>query len=188
MVFVEGNCAIDSFYIGKYPVTQGQWKAVMGNNPSYFKKGYDYPVETVSWTEAQEFINLLNDISCRRYRLPMEAEWEYAARGGNKSKGCEYSGSNNINDVAWYYYNIPSNNYGESGYGTQPVGRKAPNELGIYDMSGNVYEWCQDLYEESSRVLRGGSWRYIEDFCRVANRNHFSSVNRNNFVGFRVVC
>ena len=154
----------NDYYIGKYEVTQALWQTVMGNNPSEFK-GDNLPVETVSWYDCQEFISKLNRITGKMFRLPTEAEWEYAARGGNKSRGYQYSGSNNLSDVAWY-----GNNSGDE---THAVGTKQPNELGIYDMSGNVDEWCQDwkgAYSSSSqvnptgansgssRVIRGGSW------------------------------
>ena len=154
----------NDYYIGKYEVTQALWQTVMGNNPSEFK-GDNLPVETVSWYDCQEFISKLNRITGKMFRLPTEAEWEYAARGGNKSRGYQYSGSNNTLDVAWFRDNSGSN--------THAVGTKQPNELGIYDMSGNVDEWCQDwkgAYSSSSqvnptgansgssRVIRGGSW------------------------------
>ena len=183
---------LNNYYIGKYPVTQAQWKAVMGNNPSYFK-GDNLPVECVSWDDVQEFIRKLNAMTGKKYRLPTEAEWEYAARGGNKSKGYKYSGSNDINAVAWYY--------GNSEEQTHPVGTKAANELGIYDMSGNVYEWCSDWYGEyigapqnnptsldtsSIRVLRGGGWSSSAKKDRVSNRSNFTPGSRNNISGFRL--
>ena len=157
---------VSDFYIGKYEVTQQLWEYVMGDNPSFFT-GSHRPVECVSWNDCQEFIRRLNKITGKTFRLPTEAEWEYAARGGNKSKGYKYAGSNIINDVAWYY--------GNSSSGTHKVGTKTPNELGIYDMCGNVWELCSDRYSSSyyssspsvnptgpssgsSRVDRGGSW------------------------------
>ena len=169
----------NDYYIGKYEVTQALWQAVMDNNPSYFK-GDDLPVEMVSWDDCQEFISKLNIITGKTFRLPTEAEWEYAARGGNKSRGYQYSGSNNLSDVAWYEDN--------SGKKTHTVGSKQSNELGIYDMSGNVWEWCQDWltpYSSSSqvnptgansgpgRVYRGGSWtnnavKYCSSSCRIS--------------------
>jgi formylglycine-generating enzyme required for sulfatase activity len=168
---------VSSFQIGKYEVTQAQWRAVMGNNPSHFSGCDNCPVENVSWNNVQDFIRKLNQQTGKRYRLPTEAEWEFAARGGNKSKGHKYSGGNNLNSVAWYDDN--------SGSKTHPVGQKQANELGIYDMSGNVWEWCEDWYGDyssspqtnpkgpsygSRRVLRGGSWYSDAKYCRVSNR------------------
>jgi len=186
LVYVEGTgsgiMATKGFYIGKFEVTQAQWRAIMGSNPSNFK-GDNLPVEMVSWNDAQEFLTRLNQQTGRNYRLPTEAEWEFAARGGTADKfcpgGCTYSGSNNVGNVAWYD--------GNSGSRTQPVGTKAPNELGIYDMSGNVWEWCQDA-EGSDRVGRGGGWsNFTLSFLSVTVRSSFSPVNRYNFLGFRVV-
>ena len=131
----------NDYYMSKYEVTQALWQAVMGNNPSW-NKGDNLPVECVSWDDCQEFISKLNRITGKTFRLPTEAEWEYAARGGKKSRGYQYSGSNNISDVAWYFDN--------SGNKTHAVGSKQANELGIYDMSGNVCEWCQDRYGKYS--------------------------------------
>ena len=185
---------LSSFYIGKTEVTQNLWMAVMGGNPSYFKKGGNYPVESVSWDDIQEFLKKLNAATGKMYRLPIEAEWEYAARGGSKSSGYKYSGSNNIGDVAWYNDNSSNE--------THLVASKAPNELGIYDMSGNVWEWCQDWYGNytsstqtnpqgassgSDRVLRGGSWSYGAKICRVSFRNGNGPDIRFNDSGFRLV-
>jgi formylglycine-generating enzyme required for sulfatase activity len=180
------------YYISKYLVTQSQWKAVMGNNPSYFK-GKNLPVETVSWDDIQEFLTKLNEKSGKNYRLPTEAEWEYACKGGNQSKGYKYSGSNNVDDVVWYWENSKSK--------THPVGTKAPNELGIYDMSGNVWEWCHDWYDDyidtpqtnptgpdegSVRVVRGGSWYYFARFCRVSHRDCNAPEDSFFNLGFRI--
>ncbi|MCF2580243.1 SUMF1/EgtB/PvdO family nonheme iron enzyme [Prevotella stercorea] len=183
----------NDYYIGKYEVTQALWKAVMGNNPSNFK-GDNLPVEMVSWDECQEFISKLNSITGKTFRLPTEAEWEYAARGGKKSRGYQYSGSNNLADVAWYEDN--------SGSKTHAVGSKQANELGIYDMSGNVWEWCQDWYKGyssssqvnptgansgSNRVFRGGSWFDAARSCRSSCRSNNTPVTRYYFFGLRLV-
>ena len=183
----------NDYYIGKYEVTQALWKAVMGKNPSNFK-GDNLPVEEVSWNDCQKFISKLNSITGKTFRLPTEAEWEYAARGGKKSRGYQYSGSNNLSDVAWYTDN--------SGSKTHTVGSKQANELGIYDMSGNVYEWCQDWkgsYSSSSqvnptgdnsgsfRVDRGGSWNYAARDCRSSYRGSYAPVYRGYNLGLRLV-
>ncbi len=188
---------LTDYYIGKYVVTQGLWKAVMGSNPSYFQKGDDYPVEQVSWNDIQTFLTKLNQMTGKKYALPTEAQWEYAARGGVKSKGYKYSGGDNIDEVAWYWGNS------EEKYSTSPVGKKSPNELGIYDMSGNVLEWCSDGYNSYSsraqtnptgpstgsyRVIRGGSWNFNAGYCRVSNRDSYSPGIRSNGLGFRVAC
>jgi formylglycine-generating enzyme required for sulfatase activity len=187
---------VRDFYIGKYEVTQKEWRDVMGSNPSSFKNcGDDCPVESVSWNDVQEFIRKLNQKTGKKYRLPTEAEWEYAARGGSQSKGYKYSGSNNIDNVAWYT--------GNGGSKTNPVGRKQPNELGIYDMSGNVWEWVSDWYGSnyygsgvnnnptgpssgSYRVDRGGSWFNFALICRVANRDYGHPDGRDSGLGFRL--
>ena len=184
---------LSSYSIGETEVTQSLWKAVMGYNPSYYK-GDDLPVENVSWDDVQTFINELNSKTGRTFRLPTDAEWEYAARGGNKSRGYKYSGSNAIGDVAWYDDN--------SGEKTHPVKTKKANELGIYDMTGNVWEWCEDWYGEyssasqtnpkgpstgSDRVLRGGGWGDNARRCRVSARGGSSASNRVIALGFRLV-
>ena len=189
----QHRVTLGSFYIGKYPITQKQWKAVMGSNPSEFKSD-NHPVETVSWDDAQEFIRRLNAATGKQYRLPTEAEWEFAARGGNKSQGYKYSGSNNLNDVAL--------NNENSGNHTHPVGTKQPNELGIFDMSGNVWEWCCDWYgnyrssQQSDpkgpssgtyRVDRGGSWIDDAFYCRVSGRDSSSQDDYAINLGFRIV-
>ena len=183
----------NDYYMGKYEVTQALWQAVMGNNPSEFKGG-NLPVENVSWNDCQEFISKLNRITGKTFRLPTEAEWEYAAHGGKKSRGYQYSGSNNLSDVAWCTDN--------SGNKTHTVGTKQPNELGIYDMSGNVWEWCQDRYGKYSsssqvnptgansgfrRVYRGGSWRGAVRYCRSSYRGGDTPGSRDNFRGVRLV-
>lgn len=184
---------LSDYYIGKYEVTQEEWKTVMGTNPSYYK-GNNNPVEEVSWDDCQDFIKKLNQLTGLKFALPTEAQWEYAARGGNKSKGYKYSGSNNIADVAWYVDN--------SGSETHSVGTKQPNELGIYDMTGNVWECCNDWYGSYSssaqtnpvgpfsgynRVLRGGSWYNSARSSRVSCRYYFCPSCRVNGHGFRVV-
>ncbi|MBL7816926.1 MAG: SUMF1/EgtB/PvdO family nonheme iron enzyme [Saprospiraceae bacterium] len=188
------DVTLNDFYIGKYPVTQKQWQAIMGDNPSYFK-GETLPVECVSWEDCQVFIKKLNEKTGKTYRLPTEAEWEYAARGGNQSKGYTYSGSNDVKSVAWFTENSDSK--------THPVGQKQANELGIYDMSGNVWEWCSDWYDEnyyknspsqnpkgpstgSFWVLRGGSWLYSVLNCRSSCRLRNSPIIRYNDYGFRL--
>ena len=182
----------NDYYMGKYEVTQALWQAVMGSNPSNFK-GDNLPVETVNWNDCQEFISKLNSLTGRKFRLPTEAEWEYAARGGKKSRGYQYSGSRKISDVAWYEGNSRSK--------THPVGRKQANELGIYDMTGNVWEWCSDwygFYSSSSqtnpmgsdsgakRVRRGGSWCYIARICRSSYRYGDAPDCRGLYLGLRL--
>ena len=184
----------NNYYIGKYEVTQALWQAVMGSNPSQIK-GDNLPVETVDWNDCQGFISKLNAMTGKRFRLPTEAEWEYAARGGKKSRGYQYSGSNTLGDVAWYD--------GNSGFKTHAVGTKQPNELGIYDMAGNVLEWCQDRYGSYSsspqtnptravggagRVNRGGSWYSSARDCRTSFRSTLvTSDIRSDNLGFRLV-
>jgi formylglycine-generating enzyme required for sulfatase activity len=185
---------VSNFQISKYPITQKQWKAIMGNNPSYFKGCDDCPVEMVTWEDAQEFIAKLNAATGKNYRLPTEAEWEFAARGGNKSRGYKYSGSNDIDAVAWHVDNSEKK--------THPVGTKAPNELGIYDMSGNVWEWCNDWYgsysaneqvdpqgppERNYRVGRGGSWSAAAQYCRLSYRSNLPKNYSSIYLSFRVV-
>ena len=228
MVFVEGGTftmgsndgdsdekpahqvTVSSFYISKYEVTQREWLEIMGNNPSNFK-GDDLPVENISWYEALEFCNKKSlieglvpcyDVMGKMfsgsfpsgYRLPTEAEWEYAACGGNKSGGYKYSGSDTIKDVAWYSHN--SNDQ------THRIGGKNPNKLGLYDMSGNVWEWCWDMYGKYSsssvvdpkssssagyHILRGGAWDYGDWFCRTTSRHRLKSNQSRSSVGVRVV-
>lgn len=182
-----------SYYMGTYEVTQALYQAVMGNNPSSYT-GNMKPVTDVSWNDCQTFITKLNSLTGMTFRLPSEAEWEFAARGGNETKGYLYSGSNTIGDVAYY---------GKSSGGPTDVGEYNPNELGIYDMSGNVWEWCQDWYSDSyyssspstdptgptsgsSRVRRGGSWNRSAANCRVAYRGNDAPSNTNSYSGFRL--
>jgi formylglycine-generating enzyme required for sulfatase activity len=211
MVFVEGGTfqmalnskmvdepvhvvKLSSFNIGKYEVTQAQWTAVMGNNPSSFSGCENCPVENVSWNDAQQYISKLNSQTGKNYRLPTEAEWEYAAKGGKSSKGYTYSGSNDLNSVAW--------NTENSGTKTHAVGGKQANELGVYDMTGNVWEWCSDWYgtynsySETNptgassgqfRVLRGGCWGDCANLCRPAARIRDDPGGRSGYGGFRLV-
>jgi len=193
---------VSSFRIGKYPVTQAQWKAVMGSYPSelYNTGCDDCPIESVNWDDIQEFIKKLNVQTGNTYRLPTEAEWEFACRGGLKSAHYKYSGSNILDEVAWYDGNYKNSKHGSQGT-THPVGKKKPNELGIYDMSGNVFEWCSDWYgiytnsaqtnpkipsSGSYRVLRGGSWGDGARYCRVSYRDYNSPGGRNADCGFRL--
>ena len=187
---------LSNYYIGKTEVTQSQWKAVMGSNPSHFK-GDNLPVENVTWANVHAFIEKLNKITGKNFRLPTEAEWEYAAIGGEQSEGYLFSGSNSIGDVAWYKQN--------SGSTTHPVGTKLPNNLGIYDMTGNVSEWCSDLYltypseaqvnpkggindhVEVRHIIRGGGWNDTDFTCEVSNRTGGgNNSKRKNSLGLRL--
>ena len=186
------SVTLSGYYIGKTEVTQVLWEAVMGSNPSRFKGDY-LPVESVSWDDCQEFIRKLNALTGQNFRLPTEAEWEFACRGGNNSRGYKYSGSNYIDNVAWYD--------GNSGGKTHPVATKSPNELGIYDMSGNVWEWCADWYGDyssgaqtnpkgpydgSCRVCRGGSWFISAGLCRSSYRSYNYPTYPLNALGLRL--
>ncbi|MCY4606402.1 MAG: formylglycine-generating enzyme family protein [Gemmatimonadetes bacterium] len=185
---------VGSFEIGKYEVTQELWEAVMGANPSAFEDCPQCPVETVCWDDIQVFLAKLN-AGGGQYRLPSEAEWEYAARGGQQSQGFQYAGSNDWAAVAWYYEN--------SGNRTNPVGQKQANELGLFDMSGNVREWVQDCWHDSydgaptdgtawepedcvRRAIRGGSWYGKPSYVRSANRFWYATYFHNNNLGFRL--
>ncbi|HRI62046.1 MAG TPA: SUMF1/EgtB/PvdO family nonheme iron enzyme [Saprospiraceae bacterium] len=190
---------VPNFYICKYPVTQGHWKQIMGeyNDPYGSEVDDNRPVELVSWDDAQEFIKKLNELTGQRYRLPTEAEWEYAARGGNQREGFEFAGSDDVDKVAW--------RRGISSSAAHPVGQKAPNELGLYDLSGNVFEWCEDVWhenyekaptdgsawivggDESYRVKRGGFWNDNPEYARVAGRSPERPDRRIIYFGFRVV-
>ena len=191
--FPTREVTLSSFYISKFEVTQELWEAVTGEKPSNFS-GERFPVEQVSWDDCMTFIDKLNALTGKTYRLPTEAEWEYAARGGKLTKVYKYSGSNNVDDVAWYGSN--------SNKTTHPVGQKMPNELGLYDMSGNVNEWCSDwyaIYDENDtinpigptsgtmRIFRGGAWSYIAESCRNALRLGFYPTYRVDNVGLRLV-
>lgn len=199
---------VADFCIGKYEVTQQLWNAVMGNstNNSYNQGNDLCPVENVSWKSATEFIDRLNALTGRKFRLPTEIEWEYAARGGMWSKGYKYSGSNSIDEVAWYLENYQQENDTPMKT-THPVGLKRPNELGIYDMSGNVWEWCDNLYDKEykvngktihpgwpypgnqplfRRVLRGGSWGGTAKGCRVSYIDFDTEDYDDEFGGLRL--
>lgn len=220
MVYVEGGCfnmgsvedndkygkdeypahrvAVSDFYIGKYEITQKQWMAVMnGSNPSHYK-GDNLPVENISFYNAVEFLRDLNDLTGLEFDFPTEAEWEYAAKGGLKSRNFLYSGSDNPDEVAWYLNNSPTK-------ATREVGLKKPNELGLYDMSGNVWEWCRDYYDPNyysnmndsvnpqgavlspQRNLRGGSVQLGSLYCRSANREGYDPSAHDSDYGLRIV-
>jgi formylglycine-generating enzyme required for sulfatase activity len=183
---------VPGFYIGKFQITQAQWEAVMGKNPSYFKGDPALPVENISWNDAKEFCEKLAKMTGKAYRLPSEAEWEYACRAGTTG---DHAGELDV--MAWYSKN--------SGSKTHPVGQKHPNAFGLYDMHGNVWEWCEDVWhsdykgaptdgsawlsggDSSYRVVRGGSWNNDEDNCRSARRLRIEPGDRINNLGVRVV-
>ena len=179
---------VQDYYIGKYEVTQALWQAVMGNNPSK-NKGNKLPVEKVTWNECQEFIKELNKLTGKKFRLPTTLEWVYAARGGNRSHGYKYSGSNKLSEVAWYDSNSKNT--------THPVGTKLPNELGLYDMSGNVWEWCQDIGNTSKkssksshgsyRILCGGSWSDNAKYCSSLYMDEKPESFYSIYTGLRLV-
>lgn len=183
----------ENYYVGKTEVTQALWKAVMGYNPSMFK-GDNRPVENVSWVDCQNFVSKLNAATGAKFRLPTESEWEFAASGGFSSNGYQYSGSDRLTDIAWYRKNGNDESH--------DVATKQPNELGLYDMSGNVWEWCSDLYgpydglnqtdpkgasSGNSYVIRGGSWSSHEGYCRVASRENYFPGSIDCDLGLRLV-
>jgi len=203
---------LNSFYIGKYEVTQKQWQAIMGNNPSFFLGCDNCPIEEVSWDDVQEFIRKLNQKTGKMTRLPTEAEWEYAARGGNNSQEYKFAGTSNYNELHKYANFCDMNcenswktvNQNDGYRNIAPVGEYLPNELGIYDMSGNVWEWCSDFYSldyysnsprynpenntnAPGRVYRGGSWFLDLGQCQVVNRNYWLPNYRSNNLGFRLL-
>ena len=186
------SVTLSSYYMGETEVTQDLWQAVMGSNPSHFK-GDSFPVEQVSWEDCQTFVDRLNSLTGQQFHLPTEAQWEYAARGGTKSRGYKYIGCNDIGSGAWYGFNNSSK--------THPVKTKQPNELGLYDMPGNVSEWCSDWYGSyssgpqtnptgassgSDRVIRGGSWRNIARICRSSIRDNGTPSHRSSNLGLRL--
>lgn len=191
--------SVSTFYICKYAVTQSEWQAVVGDKPWFTKDCPECPVENISWFDVQIFTNKLNQLTGKYYRLPTEAEWEYAAKGGNKSLNYKYAGSNNPSIVAWYAEN--------SGKISHPVGRKLPNELGLYDMSGNVWQWCADWFDDKYysrnvidnptgptngqihdfyRTCRGGSWWSEVGDLHISNRDRYPPDARDDDVGFRL--
>ena len=209
------SVTLSDYYIGETEVTQELWQAVMGSNPSYFKGNNQRPVENVSWNDCQEFIRKLNSLTGKNFRLPTEAEWEYAARGGKYSKdyAYKYSGSNNADEVAWYWRNSGDKYLSgewngdsiiENNCKTHPVKTKKANELGLYDMSGNVYEWCNDWYDDNyyrnssqtnptgpskgvRRVLRGGGWSNDDWRVRVSRRSSYTPLIRYYYgIGLRL--
>ena len=202
-VYTMGNAeigtkkvAVKGFYMGETEVTQALWKEVMGNNPSHFK-GDDLPVESVSWEECQEFIQKLNAKTGKKFRLPTEAEWEFAARGGKQSHGYEYAGGNTIDDVAWYFNNCGSLTQSKDPR-THSVKSKQANELGLYDMTGNVWEWCSDSYQykektanidagTASKVVKGGSWFNTNFSCKVSFHYNFDPDSHSATHGVRLV-
>jgi formylglycine-generating enzyme required for sulfatase activity len=188
------SVTLSDYYIGKYEVTQSQWREVMGTNRSLHSDCDQCPEEQVSWDDAQVFIEKLNAMTGRQYRLPTEAEWEFSARGGREGKGYVYSGSNDLNEVGYFYENANDE--------THTAGKKRPNELGIFDMSGNVWEWCSDWYGSyvsqpvlnpqgastgDLRVLRGGSWNDNARYCQVSSRYRNIPSGRFYGYGFRLV-
>ena len=192
---------LSTFSIGQTEVTQELWEAVMGSNPSYYTGDPKRPVESVTWSACRNFITKLNSLTGRTFRLPTEAEWEFAARGGRWSRGYKYAGSDSIGDVAWCWNTIPSQTMGTPGYGSQPVASLTPNEIGLYDMSGNVWEWCQDWHGNYTsddqvdptgplaglfRIMRGGSWSRSDVACRVSYRNYNYPSTSDDGIGFRL--
>ena len=206
------SVTLSSYYIGETEVTQALWQAVMGTDVRQQRdkvnkewgirgEGSNYPMYYISWDECQEFVRRLNSMTGQQFHLPTEAQWEYAARGGSRSRGYKYSGSNAIDNVAWYEENSYKKGQSSPDYGTHPVKTKSPNELGIYDMSGNVWEWCQDWYGSysssaqtnptgpssgSDRVLRGGSWGDNARICRSSFRFNYTPSIRSYYIGLRL--
>lgn len=191
----EHTVGVGGCYMGRYEVTQGQWRAVMGENPSHFTGNDSLPVEQVTWADAQRFVTLLSQLTGFLFRLPTEAEWEYAARGGNRADGQPYAGCdrNHLPEYAWFCVNSEGH--------THPVGRLRPNVLGLYDMGGNVAEWCSDWMapymeaaqkdprgpkEGDSRVLRGGHYNSTSPGCAVFDRGWYVPTGKTEYYGLRV--
>jgi sulfatase modifying factor 1 len=192
----QHKVTVKDFYILKTQVTQALWYSIMDTNPSFHKDCYICPVENISWFDAQLFVEKLNKYKKGHYHLPTEAEYEYAARGGNKSHALNYSGSNDIKDVGWFEDNSDGRSH--------PVGQKKPNELGLVDMSGNIWEWCSDWYEMyyykvspsdnpqgpamgDKKVVRGGAWLSLDEGCMVTSRGAVRPASKDKFTGFRIV-
>ena len=207
----QHSVTVSDFYICKHEVTQALWQAVMGSTPTYdggwsdkYGKGDTYPAYYISWEDCDTFLIKLNALTGLDFRMPTEAEWEYAARGGNRSLGYTYAGSNTVDSVAWYSVNSYDLGSSHADYGTHIVMQKLPNELGLYDMSGNVFEWCSDWYDEnyyaaspvsnpqgpvigSHRVIRGGSWTYYYRNSRISFRDFDMPGVKKNYIGLRLV-
>ena len=205
--YPQHSVTLNSFYMGETEVTQELWNAVMGTTIVQQRNkadssgplrgvGSNYPMYYVNWYECQEFVQTLNHLSGRHFRLPTEAEWEYAAKGGNRGKGYKFAGSGSLGESAWYSFNSDST--------THPVKSKIPNELGLYDMSGNVWEWCSDRYGSNyysnspldnpqgdnggrNNVVRGGSWYSKPSYCRLTKRHSLYPYHRNTCYGIRLV-
>lgn len=197
---VTRKISVPAFHICRIQITQEEWEAVMGSNPSKHK-GAHCPVESVSWEDCQDFIKRLNSITSMSFRLPTEVEWEFAARGGNNTSGFTYSGGNNLDEIAWYRNNAFTVGRNSQEYGTHPVGLKQPNELGLYDMTGNVWEWCGDYYDYHScsplfdansssqrcyYASRGGGWKAAVGYCRVSRRIIYPSTHSGMSLGLRL--
>ena len=191
----KDKCHVDDFEIGQFPITYGFWKVMMNWTPLEGEVSDMHPIDMVSWEDAQNFIKKLNSVTMGNFRLPTEIEWEYAARGAQNSQNFKYAGGNQLDTVAWYHLN--------SNYSTQPVGKKKPNECGIYDMSGNVWEWCSNIFEDNDpkrktsnnrqfgkiqhqRVIRGGGAGDYATTCQVTTRDFLSNNIRKQFIGFRL--
>jgi len=172
------NISVSAFYIGQTEVTQNLWKAVMGKKSSPMSRSKNYPADQVSWNDCQEFIEKLNQITGEKFRLPSESEWEFAARGGNRTHNYKLSGGTAMGKIGWY----SGNSNGEP----QQVGSKAANELGIFDMSGNLWEWCADEFADGQHVMRGGCWNSTSQACWVWNATKSDAAYKSDICGFRL--